>query len=114
MNKGSKQYIANTDILKNTVMQHTCKISVQIVYNSVTGCWGDVSPHVSNVLTNTYLTFSHQINLAAAEQQLHGLLPLGGSWKCLSDDIASLSSDLLRQFSERMAFTMLDCLTYYF
>lgn len=94
-------------------MEHTCKILVQIVYNSVTECCSNISPRVSKILTNTYLTFSQQINLAAAEQRLRGLLPPGGSWKCTPDEIANLGSDLLWQFSERMAFTMLDCLNYF-
>lgn len=94
-------------------MEHTCKILIQIVYNSVTACCGDISPCVSKVLRNTHLTFSHQINLAAAERRLRGLLPLGGSWKRLPDEIASFGSDLLGRVSERMAFMMLDCLIYY-
>lgn len=95
-------------------MEHTCKTLVQIFYNSVTARCSDISPCVSKVLRNTYLMFSHQINLAAAERWLRGLLSLGGSWKHPPDEIASLSSDLLWRVFERMAFTMLDCLICYF
>lgn len=79
-NRGSKYYVTNTDILKNTVIAHTCRILLQIVYNSVAECCDLISLGVSEVLPNTYLMFSHQIDLAAAEQS--SLIPSGCLWKC--------------------------------